>query len=87
MKESSGRICGFRKSKEDGAKQMKRTTIQFTPEQQKQIKDAIGKSITELTIEAVADGSLSNQELEKIAGGGLRKSSSNSATGTIFLRF
>jgi hypothetical protein len=41
-------------------------TIKLTDDQQKQIKDATGKSITELNIDVAA---LSSKDLDKIAGG------------------
>jgi hypothetical protein len=44
-------------------------TIKLTADQQKQIKDATGKSITELNIDLAATGGLSDKELEQVAGG------------------
>jgi len=44
-------------------------TIKLTDEQQKQIKDATGKNLTELTIDVTATRTLSDQELEQMAGG------------------
>ena len=46
-------------------------TIKLTEEQQKQIKDATGKSLTELSIDLAAPGHLSEKELDQVAGGGL----------------
>jgi len=43
--------------------------IQLTDEQQKQIKDATGKSIKELNIDLAAMGSLTEKELKDVAGG------------------
>jgi len=43
--------------------------IKLTDDQQKQIKSATGKSITELNIDVAATGSLSNKDLDQIAGG------------------
>ena len=44
-------------------------TIALTDEQQKQIKDATGKSITELNIDLGSTGHLTDVELEQVAGG------------------
>ncbi|MGA7410842.1 MAG: hypothetical protein WBW33_10175 [Bryobacteraceae bacterium] len=44
-------------------------TIKLTDEQQKQIKDATGKSITELNIDLASTGQLTEVELEQVAGG------------------
>jgi len=41
----------------------------LTDDQQKQIKDATGKNLTELTIDVTATRTLSDQELEQMAGG------------------
>jgi hypothetical protein len=46
-----------------------RLTIKLTHEQQKQIKDATGKNITELNINLASSGGLSEKELDKVAGG------------------
>jgi hypothetical protein len=48
---------------------MKKMTIQLTSEQQKQIKDATGKTVTELKIDLAAAGGLSEEELKQVAGG------------------
>ena len=45
-------------------------TIKLSDEQQKQIKDATGKSMTELNIDLSSIGSLSEQDLAKVFGGG-----------------
>ena len=45
-------------------------TITLTPEQQKQIKDATGKQLTELNIDLASTGHLSEEDLERVAGGG-----------------
>jgi hypothetical protein len=47
-------------------------TIQLTDEQQKQIKDATGRSIKELNIDLAAMGSLTEKELADMAGGAVR---------------
>jgi hypothetical protein len=45
-------------------------TLKLTGDQQKQIKDATGKSISELNISLAGAGSgLSNEDLDKVAGG------------------
>ena len=44
-------------------------TIKLTDEQQKQIKDATGQSITELKIDLGSTGDLTDVELEQVAGG------------------
>jgi hypothetical protein len=44
-------------------------TIALTDEQQKQIKDATGKSINELNIDLGSTGQLTDVELEQVAGG------------------
>jgi hypothetical protein len=47
----------------------KKLTITLTDDQQKQIKDATGKSITELNIDLDSTGDLTDLELEQVAGG------------------
>lgn len=44
-------------------------TIKLTVEQQKQIMDATGVSITELNIDVTSTGGLSERDLDKVAGG------------------
>jgi hypothetical protein len=44
-------------------------TIKLTDEQQKQIKSATGKSITELNIDLAATGRLTQGDLDNVAGG------------------
>jgi hypothetical protein len=44
-------------------------TIKLTDDQQSQIKNATGKSITELNIDLSAAGNLSEQDLDNVAGG------------------
>jgi hypothetical protein len=46
-----------------------KVTIKLTDDQQNQIKRATGKSVTELNIDLAATGSLSEQDLNNIAGG------------------
>jgi hypothetical protein len=45
-------------------------TIILTDDQQKQIKDATGRSIRELNIDLAATGNLTEKELEEVAGRG-----------------
>ena len=47
-------------------------TIKLTDDQQKQIKDATGKSIKELNIDLGSSGALSEKELANVAGGYLK---------------
>jgi hypothetical protein len=44
-------------------------TIKLTDDQQKQIKSATGRTITELNIDLGATSQLSDQDLEKSSGG------------------
>ncbi len=44
-------------------------TIALTDEQQKQIKDATGKSINELNIDLGSTGQLTEGDLEQVVGG------------------
>jgi hypothetical protein len=46
-------------------------TITLTDEQQKQIRDATGRSVTELNIGTGASGELSEKELDQAAGGAI----------------
>ena len=41
----------------------------LTRDQQKQIREATGKSVTELNISVQAEGALGEMELEKVVGG------------------
>ena len=47
----------------------KKLTIKLTSDQQKQIKDATGKSIRELNIDLTSPGTLSDKDLEAVSGG------------------
>lgn len=51
---------------------MKSVTIKLTSEQQKQIKDATGKSLKELDLDLPATGDLTEKELSQISGGVLK---------------
>ncbi len=44
-------------------------TIKLTEDQQKQIKNATGKRLTELNIELTSTGELTEDELERASGG------------------
>ncbi len=44
-------------------------TIKLTADQQKQIKDATGKSITELNVNIASTGQLSDVELGQVSAG------------------
>lgn len=46
-------------------------TIKLTDDQQKQIKNGTGKSITELNIDLSSTGSLSEKDLDQVAGGAI----------------
>ena len=46
-----------------------KVTIQLTNEQQKQIKSATGKSISQLHIDPAAFGNLTDKELDAVSGG------------------
>lgn len=51
---------------------MKNVTIKLTGEQQKQIKDATGKDLTELNIDLPATDAISEKGLEEVSGGVVR---------------
>lgn len=44
-------------------------TIKLTEDQQKQIRDATGKSVSELNIGIAASDSLTENDLDKVTGG------------------
>lgn len=44
--------------------------VKLTPDQQKQIKDATGKNITELKIHLAATGEITEERLAGVSGGG-----------------
>lgn len=44
-------------------------TIKLNDDQQKQIRDATGQTVTELSLEPVAAGQLSDQTLDGVVGG------------------
>ena len=45
-------------------------TIRLTDDQQKQIREATGKSLTELNIDLASTGQLTETDLDQVAGGG-----------------
>lgn len=51
----------------------KKLTITLTEDQQKQIKDATGRSIKELNIDGAATGELSEKDLDDLSGGRVRR--------------
>jgi hypothetical protein len=46
-----------------------KVTIALTADQQKQVRDATGKDIHELSFNATSAGHLTDQDLENVAGG------------------
>ena len=48
-------------------------TIKLTEDQQTQIKNATGKAITELTINVAATANLTDDDLDKLSGGRVRR--------------
>ena len=44
-------------------------TINLTDDQQKQIKDATGKAITQLSFDTAAISKLTDEDLDRVAGG------------------
>jgi hypothetical protein len=46
-------------------------TIKLTHDQQNQIKNATGKSITELNIDVSATGDLTDKDLDNVSGGAI----------------
>ena len=44
-------------------------TIQLTTDQQAQIRDATGKSVTELNIDLASTGHLTEKDLQQVSGG------------------
>jgi len=47
----------------------KNIAIKLTDDQQRQIREATGQRISEITLESMATGELSNQELDNVVGG------------------
>jgi hypothetical protein len=48
---------------------MKKITIQLTSEQQKQIKDATGRDMTEVNLGFARQGELGESDLDQVQGG------------------
>jgi propanediol dehydratase small subunit len=48
---------------------MSKLTICLTNEQRQQIKDATGKSVTELHLDFSANGQLASEQLDRVQGG------------------
>ena len=61
---------------------MSEVTIQFAEEQQKQIKNAAGKDMTELNLSFGSQGVRSGSELSGMPGGVFRWSRDNGTVGT-----
>lgn len=51
----------------------KTLTLKLTKDQQKQIKDATGKDVSELNIDTASTGQLSESDLDRAAGGLMRR--------------
>jgi hypothetical protein len=51
----------------------KNLTLKLTADQQKQIKEATGKDIKEISLEMASTGQLSESDLEMVAAGMLRR--------------
>jgi hypothetical protein len=58
----------------------KNFTLKLTADQQKQIKAATGKSVSELNIDLSASGRLSDIDLDQVVGGKGKKSSGGTTT-------
>ena len=58
----------------------KNFTLKLTAEQQKQIKAATGKSVSELTVDLSSSGHLSDLDLDQVVGGKSKKSSGGTTT-------
>jgi len=57
-------------------------TITLTDDQQRQFREATGQTVTELTLEPAATNELSDQQLDGVVGGSLRKASGSTASGS-----
>jgi hypothetical protein len=55
-------------------------TIKLTNDQQKQIRVATGKVISELKVEVASGGQIAEKDLDKVVGGGTKKSSGGTTT-------
>jgi hypothetical protein len=58
----------------------KNFTLQLTADQQKQIKAATGKSVSELNIDLSSSGRLNDVDLDQVVGGKGKKSSGGTTT-------
>ena len=58
----------------------KNFTLKLTADQQKQIKAATGKSVSELNIDLSASGRLGDIDLDQVVGGKGKKSSGGTTT-------
>ena len=52
----------------------KNLTLKLTASQQKQIKEAPGKDVSEISLKLAATGQLSGKDLEQVSAGMLRRS-------------
>ena len=51
----------------------KNLTLKLTANQQKQIKEATGKDVSEISLKLAATGQLSEKDLEQVSAGMLRR--------------
>jgi hypothetical protein len=51
----------------------KKLTLKLTNDQKRQIKEATGKSISELNIDLASTGQLSEKDLDQVAAGATKK--------------
>jgi hypothetical protein len=65
---------------------MSKLTIYLTGEQQQQIKDATGQSITELHLDFAANGQLASEQLDRVQAGFSFGASNPAAVGGMSLR-
>ncbi|HXR17938.1 MAG TPA: hypothetical protein VN777_17220 [Terriglobales bacterium] len=52
----------------------KNLTLKLTNDQKRQIRETTGKDVSELNIEIASTGQITQEDLEKIAGGASKKS-------------
>ena len=53
----------------------KKLTITLTHEQQRKIREATGKSLSELTIDLASPDHLGDEDLDRVVGGALKRAS------------
>ena len=53
----------------------KKLTLKLTSDQKRQIKEATGKSVSELNLDLASTGQLSEKDLEQVAAGATKKKS------------